>query len=72
MLALSRFIQTNEVLVAHVVDGCEACEARATRMCDGCDAGDPVFVFQARVWGLLVTEEVEHMSSSSCARLFVS
>ena len=39
--------QTNEVLSAHVEDDCGVCEARAARMCDACDSGDPVFAFQA-------------------------
>lgn len=29
------------------MDGCNVCEARAARLCDSCDAGGPIFAFQA-------------------------
>ncbi len=76
--ARSCLSQTSEMLVAHVVDGCEVCEARATRTCDSCETGDPVFVFQASSLEMKPTiegrdlrkEDVYVCSSCSTRRIF--
>lgn len=58
--ATPALFKTNEVLHAHVVDDCDLCEARSARMCDSCEAGDPVFAFQ-------VSSEDEHARLLVCA-----
>lgn len=38
--------QTLEVMLGHVMEECDICEARAAHVCSVCFSSDPIFVFQ--------------------------
>lgn len=40
--------QALEVMLGHVMEECDTCEARAAHVCSICFSSDPIFVFQ--VW----------------------